>query len=209
MARPSRPAGTGRTGRKGDVAQIGHQPRDVEPLAADVEIAVIALVARAVERPVAIEMPQRRTEQLLGMGVIRPETLLGEPRRHAETGAQSGRKRARSSRRLLPAAVQQRLERHAVANPQRANPFRPMNLVRRHGDQVAPFGDRHAAIALHRVAQEQRAGRLAPARPIAATGWIVPISLLTSIAATSPVPAGSPHAPRRDRPARRCRPAAL
>ena len=46
MAWPARTAGAGRPERKGDVAHVGDQPRAIEAVAADVEIAAIAMVSR-------------------------------------------------------------------------------------------------------------------------------------------------------------------
>src|SRR5207237_9252215 len=136
-----------------------HEPYVIVTSAEQVEMAVIALVARAVERPVAADMRERRAKQLLGMGMIRAETLLRQPRRRAEPGTQSRRQGPRSSARFLPTAVEQRLERHAVSDPQRPNALWAMDLVRRNRDEVARVGDQHAAKPLHGVAQEQRAHR--------------------------------------------------
>ena len=64
MARPARAAGAGRAQREGDVAHVGDQPRTVEAVAADVEIAVIALVGAAVDRPSWSECCERNLHNL-------------------------------------------------------------------------------------------------------------------------------------------------
>ena len=53
MARPPRSARARRPRRKGDVAAIGHQSRHIQPVAPHVEIAAIARLDRAVDRPPA------------------------------------------------------------------------------------------------------------------------------------------------------------
>src|SRR5438309_5645866 len=55
MAGPTRPAGAGGAERKCDPTEIGEQPRRVDAVAADVEIAVIAALGAAVDRPAGPE----------------------------------------------------------------------------------------------------------------------------------------------------------
>src|SRR3546814_14763131 len=46
------------------------------------------------------------------------------------------------------------------SHPYRADPFRSVDLVRRQRDQVGAVGDGDAAIALHRVAEQQAVFRM-------------------------------------------------
>src|SRR3546814_1986678 len=75
---------------------------------------------------------------------LRP--ILHQRRRRAEARAQRRRERARAARRFLPAAVEERLQRHAVANPERADALGAVDLVARDRDQITGVGDRHAAV---------------------------------------------------------------
>ena len=109
-------------------------------------------------------------------------------RRRAEAGAQERATGCRSAGRLLPAAVEQGLEREPVADPERADALGAVDLVGGERDQVAGAErDRHPAEALDGVAEEAARRRHGRCGAISATGWITPISLLTSIAATRPV----------------------
>ena len=106
-------------------------------------------------------------------------------RRRAEADAQRGRQRARAQPPLLPAAVDQRRRLGAVAHPQRADAlgavdlvrrrWRPGRALRRSSMRPKPWTASHSISAPCSCAS----------RAISATGWMTPISLLTSITATS------------------------
>ena len=159
------------------------------PSRADVEIAVIAALGGAVERPAVAEASRAPAPRAARHGHDRSDARSASSRAASPKPTHRARRqRARAQPALLPAAVEQRIERDAVAHPQRADALGPVDLVRRQRDQVAGVErQRHAAEALDRVAEEQ--ARPAPWASAAssATGWITPISLLTSIAATRPV----------------------
>ena len=122
------------------------------------------------------------------MVVILLAPLDEQPRRLAEADAQSRRQRAGADAAFLAAAVEQRIERDPVADPERADALGAVDLVGGDGDQVAGVErERHAAEALDGVAEEAARRARGRCAAISATGWITPISLLTSIAATRPV----------------------
>src|SRR3546814_11654163 len=89
-----------------------------------------------------------RSQALYVRGVIfRP--ILHQRRRRAEARAQRRRERARAARRFLPAAVEERLQRHAVANPERADALGAVDLVARDRDTIT--GDRKSVVQGKRV----------------------------------------------------------
>src|SRR5207302_6870425 len=103
--RPSGTAGAGAPQRESHAAQIGEQARRVHPVAADVEIAVIALAGAAVDRPAGPEGMRRSRPQFADVVVIAGATLVGQLRRRAEAHAQSRRQCPRAQALLLSAAM--------------------------------------------------------------------------------------------------------
>src|SRR5947209_12480974 len=65
MTRPPRAAGAGRTERKRNVPKVREQPRGVDAVAADVEIALVAALNATVDGPVRPECLHRRGPQPL------------------------------------------------------------------------------------------------------------------------------------------------
>ena len=184
VARPARAAGAGGAERESDVAQVAEQARGVEAVAADVEIAVVALLGAAVERPV-------RPERLPGGGP-QPFDMIAVARRSTASLAaapkpthSAGDSVPERSPRSCPPPWISGSGSAPVAHPQRADALGPVDLVRGDGDQVGPLREsaRGRAPAPRRTASARR--RRARACAISATGWMTPISLLTSIAATS------------------------
>ena len=126
--------------RKGDVAQVGHQPRDVHALAAQVEIAVVALLGRPlIVQPANSSTRDVRTARATcaASASIRSRASSAAAPKPAH---KRGRERARAQPAFLPAAVEQRRQIDAVADPQRADALRPVDLVRRDRDQVQASG---------------------------------------------------------------------
>ena len=86
----------------------------------------------------------------------------GDPQRLGHADDAGDVVRAAAAVALLAAAEEERLERHAVADDERADALRPAELVGTDGDEVSGGGDRgdvepHGA--LHRVGVEHRLGR--------------------------------------------------
>ena len=140
---------------------VGHQPRDVEPVAADVEIAAIALLDRAVDRPVRAEPRDRGAPQRRRHARRPPLRVAHQAGGGAEAGAQSAGEACPIARRLLRAAVRAAA---SSVTPSRIHsapmPFGPWTLCAEIATRSHAVGNRHAAIALHRVAQHQRARRV-------------------------------------------------
>src|SRR5688500_7134345 len=108
MARSARSAGAGGAQRESNVAHIRDQPRSVEPVAAEIEVAVITMIDAAVDYPTLSECCERKLEQLSNMRDVRLCPLCGQVSGFAHPGAQRWRQRARAEAKLLPAAMQQR-----------------------------------------------------------------------------------------------------
>src|SRR5262245_43937115 len=109
MARPPRSAGAGGSGGKGDFANLGDQPRGVDALAPEIEVAVITGVGRAVQSPGRHPLP-RRGPQRLDMIMVLGARLDQQTRRLAEAGAQGGGKRSGADAAFLAAAMKQGFE---------------------------------------------------------------------------------------------------
>src|SRR4051812_40586961 len=105
MARPTRAAGAGGTQRESDSAQIGKQASGIHVIAADVEIAVIAALRAAVDRPGRAERLQRRGPKPLNMVVVAVATLGRELGRGPEADAQRRRQGSGAHPPLLTTAV--------------------------------------------------------------------------------------------------------
>ena len=185
MARPPRSAGAGRAERESDVAQVGDQPRGIEPVAADVEVAAIALLGAAVERPAG---PKRRpappaTAARHARGRRRDAATPASPprrtRRTAPATACPSAARAPARRRGAAAPARRRRASTRRRCPWARGPCaptpRPGRGPRGIGTRPSPWTASHSISAPASWA----------AAAISATGWITPISLLTSIAATS------------------------
>src|SRR3546814_1789232 len=84
---------------------------------------------------------------------------LRHRRRSAETRTKRGRKRARpEARPFLPAPVHEWRDRHSGPDPERAYALRPVDLVRRDGDEVAKRSvHRELSIGLRRIDMDERA----------------------------------------------------
>src|SRR5881394_3652989 len=108
MARPSGTAGAGTPERKGDAAEVGEKPRRIHPVAANIEVAIIAMGRAAVHRPALAERSVRRCPELVHIIIVAVTALGGELRCGAEANAQLGRQRSRTHSPLLPSAVDER-----------------------------------------------------------------------------------------------------
>src|SRR4051812_45661186 len=78
VARAARATGAGGTQRESDTAQIGKEPRSINVITADVEIALVPALHIAVDRPGRAERLQRRSPEPLNMVVVAIATLAGE-----------------------------------------------------------------------------------------------------------------------------------
>src|SRR5262245_49353743 len=67
MAWASRTAGTGRAQGEGDVAHVGDNAGTIQPVAAEVEVAVITIDQAAVDNPALSERCKRYFRQFLNM----------------------------------------------------------------------------------------------------------------------------------------------
>ncbi len=88
MAGAARAAGAGRAGGEGDVAQIAHQPGDVEAFAAQVEVALPARGLAAVERPAGEDVAGAVPQAVDMRGVLRrsaPPPASPPRRTHAQS----------------------------------------------------------------------------------------------------------------------------
>src|SRR5688572_18212330 len=90
MARPPGPACAGTAKAEGDIAEVGDQPCAVEVLAANVEVAVIATLAAAVDRPAWSERFQCLAPKPFSVPAILVAALCRQCRRHTEAYAQHG-----------------------------------------------------------------------------------------------------------------------
>ena len=96
VAGPAGPAGAGRAGGESNLADFGDQAGGIGPFGTDVEIAVVAPVGGAVERPIGAEnVPGRRPEPF-DMGMVLLRAFGEQPRRLAQSDAKRGRQGART-----------------------------------------------------------------------------------------------------------------
>ena len=128
--------------REGDVAQVGNQPRRIDALAADVEVAVIAMCRAAVDRssPGPARAQPRPTASRHGRSRasrVPPRACAAAPKPTHSAGDSVPERKPRS----CPPPWMQRRRLAALAHPQGANALGAVDLVRRDGDQVRPFGD--------------------------------------------------------------------
>ena len=137
MARAARSAGAGRAGGKGEAAQLGDQAGGVEPVLAEVEIARPARLGRAIERPASPSAARKRRGQRAIwraiLGPARRASAAAAPKPAQSAGASVPERRPPS----CPPPWSSGAGVEAVAQPQRADPLRPVDLVRRDRDQVA------------------------------------------------------------------------
>src|SRR5690606_27875587 len=95
MTWPAATAGAGRAGGNHDLPQIRDQTADVQPFAADVEVAFPALLRVAIELPIGKQftgaVPQRAD-----VGCVRFHAVECQLRRRAHSGAKRRAERARA-----------------------------------------------------------------------------------------------------------------
>src|SRR4051812_13994651 len=113
MAGPARSAGAGGAGGEGYTADIRDQPCRVQALGADIEIAVIAFVGAAVDRPAA-QLRSRAIPEMYDMGRILVAPFPGERRCGTEAGAERRAEGSRADAGLLRAAMHEWFERNPL-----------------------------------------------------------------------------------------------
>src|SRR5258708_18664796 len=96
MARPPRATGAGAAQRKRNIAQVRNEPRRIDPVAANVEVAMVTVCSATVDDPTVPERLCCRLPQPLNVVIVTRPALIAQAGRPPETDAQRARQGPRA-----------------------------------------------------------------------------------------------------------------